>query len=68
MTVHAVVIGTGDGPIEVEAMRYAPGEVRIGVAQLTLYVRAGDIDRLSAALVQAREVLMVSTSTSKDKE
>lgn len=68
MTAQAVVIGTGDGPIEVEAMRYAPGEVRIGVGHLTLYVRAGDIDRLSAALVQAREVLTVSTSTSKGKE
>jgi hypothetical protein len=68
MTVQAVVIGTGDGPIEVEAMRFDPGEVRIGVGHLTLYVRAGDLDRLSAALVQAREVLMVSTSTSKHKE
>jgi hypothetical protein len=68
MTVQAVVVGTGDGPIEVEAMRFDPGEVRIGIAHLTLYVRAGDLDRLSAALVQAREVLMVSTSTSKDKE
>jgi hypothetical protein len=65
MTVQAVVIGTGDGPIEVQAMRYAPGEVRIGVAHLTLYLRAGDIDRLSAALLQAREVLTVSTSASK---
>ena len=68
MTVQAVVIGTGDAPIEVEAMRYGPGEVRIGVAHLTLYLHAGDLDRLTAALVQAREVLTVSTSTTKDKE
>ena len=68
MPVQAVVIGTGDGPIEVEAMRFASGEVRIGIDHLTLYLRAGDLDRLSAALVQAREVLTVSASTSKDKE
>ena len=68
MTVQAVVIGLGGDPIQVEALRYGPGDVRIGLGHLTLYVRTGDIDRLSAALVQAREVLTVSTSTLQDKE
>jgi hypothetical protein len=68
MTVQAVVIGIAEGPAHIELMALVPSEVRVSLGQLSLYLGESDIERLSTALDQAREVLTVSTSTSKHKE
>ncbi|WP_127501201.1 hypothetical protein [Actinoplanes solisilvae] len=67
MTVQAVVIGISESPAEIEPMRH-DSEVWIRLGHLSLYVRAADIERLSTALDQAREVLKASASKSEDKE
>jgi hypothetical protein len=67
MTVQAVVIGIAEGPAQIEAMRFVP-EVRICLGQLSLYLGESEIERLSTALNQAREVLKGNASHSKGKE
>jgi hypothetical protein len=67
MSVQAVVIGIAEGPAQIEPMRY-DSEVWIRLGELSLYVREADIERLSTALDQAREVLKVDTSHPKGKE
>lgn len=68
MKVSAVVIGIDDGPVVLDRMQFDPGEIYIGVGGLALYVREADIDRLSAALERAREVLKGSASESQVRE
>ncbi|KUL34935.1 hypothetical protein [Actinoplanes awajinensis] len=68
MTVSAVVIGINDGPVTVKSLEFDPDEVYLGFAGgLCFYVREADIDRLSAALEQAREVLRRNASNQIDQ-
>ncbi|MBL7259159.1 hypothetical protein [Paractinoplanes lichenicola] len=67
MTVQAVVIGVAEGPARIEPMKFG-GEVWIQIGQLSLYLKAPDIERLAIALEQAQEVLRDDTSTTKGKE
>lgn len=67
--VRASVLGIADGPVHVEQMQSHPAAVYPYFAGgLALYVRQADIDRLSAALDQAREVLNGSASNGIKEE
>ncbi|SNY09618.1 hypothetical protein [Paractinoplanes atraurantiacus] len=61
MTLSVSLVGTGKEPLVVRPIDGHPDTavIRVG-ADFCLMVRAADIERLSCALDQAREVLTVS--------
>jgi hypothetical protein len=70
MSLSALLLlnGLDDEDLRVLSSRLYPGVAVIHLGtDLVLHVRLADVDRLSAALVPAREVLTVSTSN-KSKE
>ncbi|GLW31879.1 hypothetical protein [Actinoplanes regularis] len=69
MTVQAVVIGISADPVTVKPQKYDPGEVYLSFADgLGLFLRVADIERLSAALDRAREVLKANASNQINRE
>ncbi|WP_157441374.1 hypothetical protein [Actinoplanes awajinensis] len=63
-----MVTGIDRGPVTVKPMEFDPDEVYLGFAGgLCFYVREADIDRLLAALEQAREVLKRNVSHQIDQ-
>jgi hypothetical protein len=69
VTLHVSLVGTGADPLLVAPMGGHPDTavIRIG-PDFTLHVRVADIDRLSAALNQARAVLSGTGATPNPKE